>query len=57
MMKVAPIIGLTQKFYPLNRIILFLASPFARKAEIEHISFVKAKVWKRLELEAPRPDL
>lgn len=57
MMKVAPIIGLTQKFYPLDKVILFLASRLARKAEIKHISFVKAKVQKRLALEAPRQDL
>lgn len=57
MMKFMPALGVTQKFYPLDKILLFLAAPLARKAEMEHRTFVEGKVEKRLKYEAPRPDL
>lgn len=56
-MKIFPAIGLTLKFWPLDEIIMFLASPFLRTAEMKHKAFVESKVKKRLEFEAPRPDL
>ncbi|KAE9376744.1 cytochrome P450 ClCP1 [Stipitochalara longipes BDJ] len=57
MMKFLPATGMTMKFYPLDKILLFLATPYARQAEMKHRIFVEEKVKKRLEIQAPRPDL
>jgi len=56
-MKYDCILSPTQKFYPLYKTVMFLAMPFARKAEMEHCNLVKATVKKRLYLEVPCPDL
>jgi hypothetical protein len=56
-MKIMPATGATQSFYPLDKILLFLASPFTRNAEMKHRDFVESKVKKRLECAALRPDL
>jgi len=57
MMKFLPATGITQKFYPLDKILKFLATPYARQAELEHRNFVEERVKKRLETEGSRSDL
>ena len=52
-----PVISMTQKYYPLDRILLLLATPFLRKAELKFYNFVESQVKKRLSLHAARPDL
>ena len=56
-MKFLPATGITQKFYPLDKILKFLATPYARQAELEHRNFVEERVKKRLETEGSRSDL
>jgi hypothetical protein len=56
-MRVIPVISMTQKYYPLDKILLLFATPFLRKAELKYYNFVENQVKKRLSLHAPRPDL
>jgi len=57
MMKFLPATGITMKFYPLDKILKILATPYARQAELKHRTFVEEKVKKRLEIKSSRPDL
>jgi hypothetical protein len=57
MLRAIPVLGITQKYYPLDRMLLLIARPFLRKSELKFYNFVESQVKKRLKLQKPRPDL
>lgn len=57
MLRAIPVLGITQKYYPLDRILLLIAKPFLRESELKFYNFVERQVKKRLKLQTPRPDL
>jgi hypothetical protein len=57
MMQVIPLLGMTQKYYPLDIILFFLNTTFLRKAELKFYNFIETHVKQRLRLQTPRPDL
>lgn len=56
MLRAIPVLGITQKYYPLDRILLLIAKPFLRESELKFYNFVERQVMKRLKLQTPRPD-
>lgn len=57
MLRALPALGITQKYYPLDRILLLIATPFLRKSELKFYNYIESHVERRLKLQTPRPDL
>ncbi|KAH9218486.1 cytochrome P450 [Leptodontidium sp. 2 PMI_412] len=51
------ILGLMQKFYPLNKIFLAFFAHYARDEEMRFRTLIREKLLSRLELPDPRPDI
>ncbi|KAH7330188.1 cytochrome P450, partial [Rhexocercosporidium sp. MPI-PUGE-AT-0058] len=51
------ILGLMQKFYPLDKIFLAFFAHYARDEEMRFRTLIREKLLQRLELPDPRPDI
>ena len=51
------LIGVAMVFPPLDKLILWIGKTFFANLEKVHRGFVKERLFKRLELKDPRPDL